>query len=250
MKTHAKNLPLLPALITGLVLILAGQMRAQTFTVLHSFNGSDGDYPTSLILSSNTLYGTTYDGGNSNSGTAFAIGTDGSGFKSLYSFTGFNGNIYTSINSGKANVAATLILSANTLYGADYGGGYGGSSLGSGTNFKANPDGTGLTTLYSFTPTSGPQFGVQTNSDGAHPLVLILSGNALYGVAAGGGGSGNGTVFRLALPGPQIAIYPSGGDVILNWPTNASGLTLQSTTNLVSPVWTTNSPVPVVVNGQ
>jgi hypothetical protein len=35
------------------------------------------------------------------------------------------------------------------------------------------------------------------------------------------------------------------------WPTNATGFTLQSTTNLVSPVvWTTNSPAPIVVNGQ
>jgi hypothetical protein len=33
--------------------------------------------------------------------------------------------------------------------------------------------------------------------------------------------------------------------------TNATGLTLESTTNLVSPaVWITNSPAPVVVNGQ
>jgi len=59
-------------------------------------------------------------------------------------------------------------------------------------------------------------------------------------------------VFSLALPGPpQLTITPSGADVILTWPTNAAGFTLQSTTNLVSPaVWTTNSPAPVVVNGQ
>jgi len=34
-------------------------------------------------------------------------------------------------------------------------------------------------------------------------------------------------------------------------PTNATGFTLQSSTNLVSPaIWTTNSPAAVVVNGQ
>ena len=44
-------------------------------------------------------------------------------------------------------------------------------------------------------------------------------------------------------------VPPSG--VILTWPTNAVGFTLQSTTNLVQPVvWSTNSPAPVVVNGQ
>ena len=81
---------------------------------------------------------------------------------------------------------------------------------------------------------------------------MILSGNTLYGTANGGGSSGNGTVFSLTLPGPpQLTIIPSGPYVILTWPTNAAGFTLQSTTNLVSPaVWTTNSPAPVVVNGQ
>jgi hypothetical protein len=40
----------------------------------------------------------------------------------------------------------------------------------------------------------------------------------------------------------QLTIIPSG--------TNAVGFTLQSTTNLVSPVWSTNSPAPVVIGGQ
>jgi hypothetical protein len=39
--------------------------------------------------------------------------------------------------------------------------------------------------------------------------------------------------------------------VIVSWPTNATGLTLQSTTNLgSSAVWTTNTPAPVIVNDQ
>jgi len=39
--------------------------------------------------------------------------------------------------------------------------------------------------------------------------------------------------------------------VILTWPTNYAGFTLQSATNLVSPaVWTTVSPEPAVVNGE
>ena len=49
----------------------------------------------------------------------------------------------------------------------------------------------------------------------------------------------------------QLTIMPSGTNVILTWPTNAFGFTLQSTTNLVSPaVWSTNSPAPVVIGGQ
>jgi len=48
-----------------------------------------------------------------------------------------------------------------------------------------------------------------------------------------------------------LTIIRSAANVILTWPTNAAGFTLQSTTNLgSSAVWTTNSPAPVVVNGQ
>lgn len=50
--------------------------------------------------------------------------------------------------------------------------------------------------------------------------------------------------------GPRLNFTSSGTDLILTWPTNATGFRLQSTTNLISPVWTTNSPTPVVVNGQ
>jgi len=80
---------------------------------------------------------------------------------------------------------------------------------------------------------------------------LLLSGNTLYGIAYGGGSSGNGTVFSLSLPvsPPQLTIIPSRANVILTWPTNAAGFTLQSTTNLVSPaIWTNVSPGPVVVH--
>jgi hypothetical protein len=38
--------------------------------------------------------------------------------------------------------------------------------------------------------------------------------------------------------------------VILNWPTNASGFTLQATIDLASSAWSTNLPAPVIVNGQ
>jgi hypothetical protein len=55
---------------------------------------------------------------------------------------------------------------------------------------------------------------------------------------------------------PQLTIAPSGPNVLLTWPTNNAGydytgFTLQSTTNLVSPVvWSTSSPAPVVIGGQ
>jgi uncharacterized repeat protein (TIGR03803 family) len=216
------------------------------FTTLHSFTApstnppyanSDGASPSSLILSSNTLYGMASQGGTSGWGTVFAINTDGTGFTNLHSFTG---------GSDGGVLDASLILSGHTLYGTAYGGG----SSGNGTVFKVNADGTGFTTLYSFAAGGNDFFGWYTNSDGAQPSSLILSGNTLYGTAVGGGSVGVGTAFSLSMPPPRLTIIPSRTNLILTWPTYAPGVTLQSTTNLVSPVWTTNSPAPVVVNGQ
>jgi hypothetical protein len=65
----------------------------------------------------------------------------------------------------------------------------------------------------------------------------------------------NGTVdmgvYERSVSAPQLTIIRSVANVILRWPTNAAGFALQSTTNLVSPaIWSTVSPVPVIVNGQ
>jgi uncharacterized repeat protein (TIGR03803 family) len=113
-----------------------------------------------------------------------------------------------------------------------------------------------FTSLHSFSKRWGPSI-TATNSDGAYPYAgLILSGNTLYGTAYYGGSQGNGTVFSLSYPSPQLSIMPSGTNVNLTWPSGVAGFsyngyTLQSTTNLVPPVvWTTNSPPPVVISGQ
>ena len=50
----------------------------------------------------------------------------------------------------------------------------------------------------------------------------------------------------LTIP-PQLAITASGTNVIVTWPTNAAGFTLQSTTNLSSAVWLTNTSSPIVI---
>ena len=214
------------------------------FTNLHSFNWSDdGAYPHAVILSGNTLFGTANNGA-SGGGTVFAVNTDGTGFTNLHVFAAAP----NSTNIGGASPFAGLTLSGNTLYGTTLGGG----NSGKGTVFAVNTDGTDFTTLYTFSATSGP---ASTNSDGASLRAgLILSGNTLYGTADRGGTSGYGTVFSLSLESvgvPQLTIIPSGANVILTWATNATGFILQFTTNLVSPIdWSTNSPAPVVVNGQ
>src|SRR6266404_6046317 len=82
---------------------------------------------------------------------------------------------------------------------------------------------------------------------------LIFAGSTLYGTAHYGGTYSNGTVFSLLLGSvgaPQLIITLSAGNVLLTWPTNATGFTLQSTTNLASPaVWTSVFPAPFIVNG-
>jgi hypothetical protein len=64
----------------------------------------------------------------------------------------------------------------------------------------------------------------------------------------------NNMIRRGFLPPPQLTISLSGVPpigIVLTWPTNAVGFTLQSTTNLLSPAsWVTNSPAPVVIAGQ
>jgi uncharacterized repeat protein (TIGR03803 family) len=227
----------------------------------NGFSNIDGVAPHGgLVLSSNTLYGTTAFGGNGGNGTIFGINTDGTGFQVLHAFASGNwgqSDFSTSSNVGGGNPKADLVLSGATLYGTAENGG----SLGGGTVFKVNTDGTGFTTLQDFSwdkdgrpfgalvlsgdtlygTTTGTIFGI--NRDGTHFTTLYrfsggidgntseagltLSGNVLYGVTLGGGASGNGMIFGLALP-LQLTITPAGANLTMSWPTNFSGFNLQS----------------------
>ena len=190
MKTFTRSFFLLPALIAGLGLMPASRASAQGFTNLHSFTySSDGAFPYGgVILSGNTLYGTTEDGGNGRYGTVFAY-TNGGGYSTLYSFNN---------SSDGAFPYGGVILSGNTLYGTTLEGG----ANGDGTVFALNTDGSGFRTLYSFTIGSDNGSGYYVNSDGAYPYAgLVLSGNTLYGTTLEGGASGAGTVFALNTDG-------------------------------------------------
>jgi uncharacterized repeat protein (TIGR03803 family) len=154
-----------------------------SFMTLHSFsNGDDGADPYArLVLSSDTMYGVTAGGGAQNAGTVFKFNTNGTGFTTLHAFTSFDG----------AGPFGELILSSDVLYGTASSAG----GSGNGTVFRVNVDGTDFRTLHSFPLASGSS--PSTNSDGANPRDLILSGNILYGTASNGGGWGNGTVFKV-----------------------------------------------------
>ena len=170
------------------------------FTVLHGFTAvvdiiltnDDGSSPNGgLSLAGGILYGTTADGGGANNGSVFRVNTNGTGFTMLHDFSGLN----DAENSDGAVPFDGLTLSGNTLYGTAFWGGSGGN----GTVFKVNTTGTGFTVLHNFT---GYLIVNGLNGDGANPGgKLLLSGNTLYGSASQGGGSGNGTVFKVNTDG-------------------------------------------------
>jgi uncharacterized repeat protein (TIGR03803 family) len=154
------------------------------FTNLYSFHGTDGQNPTAgLIISGGTLYGTTHGGGGTGKhGTLFQINADGSGFNTIFAFSGTNGSTPSS----------PLTLSGNTLYGVTLSG-----SNGFGSVYRVNIDGTAFTNLYNFTG----------GSDGSLPQsALVLFSNALYGTTTSGGISNVGTIFSVNTDGSGFKV--------------------------------------------
>jgi len=173
------------------------------FTVLYNFgtNTTVGGYNpyAGLVLSSNTLYGTTQSGGSWSLGTVFSINTNAAGFTVLHNFDNTNG----------AQPWGTLALSGRALFGTTYSGGTGNY----GAVYAVNTDGTGFTNLHNFyyaTDGSGSEAG------------LIVSGHTLYGTAYSGGNASAGTVFSISSK-LQLALNPTGAKLVLSWPTNDAG---------------------------
>ena len=190
----------LAAFCSGAALYVAVGASAQIFSPLHIFSRATGSTAALTQGLDGTLYGVSALGGASGlpaNGTVFKVQPDGSGFSIIYSFT--NG-------SDGSGPMAGLIVSGHTLYGTAKNGGSGGH----GTVFQINTDGTGFTTLHSFTGTPYPF----TNIDGANPLgSLLLAGGILYGTASTGGSSASaGTIFKLNTDGTGYTnLYSFGG---------------------------------------
>src|ERR1700694_5679273 len=180
-----------PALVIVIALHCLN-VAAQTLTNLHHFApldsffiNNDGAYPAaSLVLSSGTLYGTTSQGGATGRGTVFKVGTNGTGFAVIYTFT--TSDPTSGTNGDGAFPLAGLVTASNFLYGTTSGGGSGGN----GTVFKVNADGSGFAALHAFTATD-PNTGA--NLDGAAPWAsLFLTNGILYGTATRGGDADSG----------------------------------------------------------
>jgi uncharacterized repeat protein (TIGR03803 family) len=215
-----------------------------TVTPLYSFTaGNDGAVPIAALTqgSDGNLYGSTYEGGISNSGAIFKI-TPAGAFTVLHTFTngidgghvyaamiqGTNGNFYGTTSSGggkngfgtvfqltPAGVLTTLHAFTNGIDGAGpiaglvqgadeaFYGTAGGGTNGNGTVFKITAAGV-LNTIYSF----------KGGVDGANPSATLISGNDgnFYGVCSGGGSTGYGTIFKITPLGVLTPVYSFTGN--------------------------------------
>jgi uncharacterized repeat protein (TIGR03803 family) len=174
--------------------LFAVNASSMVFTNLYAFIYSDGVAPqANLVISGNTLYGTTSSGGNGGNGTVFQVNSDGTAYEALKSFSAFGPTALDSTNSDGADPQAGLVMSGGWLYGTTY---YGGPN-GYGTVFAVNPGSLVFSNLYNFTG----------GNDGANPQGgLVLSGSLLYGTAANGGGNGVGTVFSINTNGTDFTL--------------------------------------------
>jgi uncharacterized repeat protein (TIGR03803 family) len=224
----------------GSGVVFSVKTNGNNFTILHNFTpmdwvsatNADGAIPFGgLVLSNDTLYGTTTAGGFGGRGTIFSIQTNGPAFTVLHHFSATDP---TGTNADGAAPCATLTLSGNVLYGTASAGGSGAS----GTVYCAKTDGTQFRTLYSFEPLN-PSDG--TNNDGAFPVAgLLLISNSLYGTTFSGGPGSGGTVFALPIGAPPATIT----NIVLNAARTVtlffvgspdSTNIIQATTNLNSP---------------
>ena len=166
--------------------------------IIHNFTGgpSDGDKPDGglIVGSDGALYGVTLRGGIPDAlghflGTVFRLNQDGSGYRVLHNFAGYDG----------AFPKSALIQGRDgMLYGTTEGGGP--LEGGGGLVFKLNTDGSSFTVIYSF-----------PKSDASEPPIpsALIQGpdGALYGTTQYGGlittnqPEGLGTVFRLNTDG-------------------------------------------------
>ena len=184
-----------------LMLFATASARAQTFSAIHTFSGSDGANPSSgVTIQGENLYGTTYNGGSHSYGTVYKLKPSGSSYilSPLYEFGG---------GSDGANPVAGVVFGPNgSLYGTTYAGG-GGSCGGCGTVYNLRPPATACKTAICYwTETQLHIFG--NGTDGYDPegdLTFDHAGN-IYGTTKWGGnvscqGNGCGTVYELSLSG-------------------------------------------------
>jgi uncharacterized repeat protein (TIGR03803 family) len=143
--------------------------------------------------SDGALYGTTSLGGTNNSGTAFKLNKNGSGFTVLRHFL--------SSNDCRNPQAELLEASDGLLYGTAYNGG----GFARGGVFRLNKTGGNYSIL------SGLNFG--GGEAPRQPIGGLIEGfdGALYGTTELGGSSNNGAIFKLNKNGTGTTVLKSLG---------------------------------------
>src|ERR1700723_2319740 len=191
------------ATLFALGAVAVPQASAQSFSVIHNFTGGgDGANPLGgFFIAGEELYGTASSGGSSGVGVVFRLSTSG-GETVLHEFSG---------GTDGANPQGSLVMDkAGNFYGTTNIGGVSNA----GTVFKVTRKGV-ETVLYSFTG----------KPDGANPvagLAMDKAGN-LYGTTTAGGSSGNGAVFKLAVPQGTGGAW--GGEVLYSFAAGTDGNT-------------------------
>ena len=217
----------------GLVFELSPPAAGKTAwreTVLHSFNGADGDNPGAGLIadSAGNLYGTTDFGGKSGDGVVFELSPPAAGQ------TAWTETVLHAFNraDGYAPVAGLIADSAGNLYGTTLFGGGGNCPNGCGTVFELSPPAAGQT---AWTETVLHAF---DGTDGELPYAGVIADSAgnLFGTTAYGGPLHNdGVVFELSPPGAGrtawtetvlFAFHGTGGQFV------AAGLIADSARNL------------------
>jgi uncharacterized repeat protein (TIGR03803 family) len=170
-------------------------------TVLHNFAGSpaDGSSPRGVIVDgSGNLYGTTYQGGANNFGTAFKLSPPAVAGNSWIEKIVWN---FGSGLDGKLPIGSLIIDGSGNLYGTTQAGGaYNaiGTAACCGSAYKLTPQSGGTwaeTILWSF---GNPKKKGDGQLPTAGPL-MDVAGN-LYGTCSGSGANGLGTAFKLVKP--------------------------------------------------
>lgn len=169
--------------------------HAQTFKVLHTFHGKDGNGPAGVLVrdKAGNLYGTTEAGGTGKCGdygcgTAFELDKHGKKVW-VHSFD---------VADGESPSAGLLRDEAGNLYGTTDNGGMTKCTFGCGTVFELDSMGN-ETVFYKF----------KQPPDGNTPQSLLARdgrGN-LYGVTQEGGKYSNGTIFKVNGKGKETVLH-------------------------------------------
>ncbi len=194
-----------------------------SFSTLYSFNGApDGANPYGGLASASVqqlngddgstipltvLMGTAKNGGASGDGSIYILGTTGSGYQTLYSFTG---------GMDGANPAAGVIKGSDDNY---YGTTVAGGSYSAGTVYQLVVTSTAVETSGTYAViTSGslnPLHSFTGGADGGGPYggLVQASDGSLYGTTeTGGTGAGNyGTIYRITTSGSLTTLYTFSG---------------------------------------